>query len=257
MSQFANKKAVITGASKGLGLAIAKKLAHLGCSVNLIARNEDQLKQNIQDLPIVNSNQIHSYIKYDLERLSSAEDVQDKSRIIEAFNGLSILVNCAGITNHTLLSRIKDESIISTINLNLIVPILMSKIACKPMLKVSSKSSKESITPIILSISSVLSLTDRIVPGTSVYAALKAGILGFSQSLAAELKGRIRVNSILPGLIKETEMGLNSNVFGDHLHTIALKDVVNEVINIIENNSINGQNIIVDGKGVRLLEQKI
>lgn len=249
MLPLLNNTALITGASKGVGHELAKKLASLGCSVTLLARNENLLRENLKNLPQVSKSQVHSYLKYDLEDLVSRGGQFSDPRLEKALGGASILVNCAGITNHSLLSRTSTDSIISTINLNLTVPILLSKFASKPMLKISSKRKTNEILPVIINISSVLSFTGMIVPGTSVYAALKAGILGFTESLAQELKGRVRINTILPGLIKETEMGQNANIGGDDLPIVKLSSVVSEVVDVIKNRDINGQNIVLDSNG--------
>lgn len=245
MLQLLNNKALITGASKGVGRELAKTLASLGCSVTVLARNETLLKENLKSLPQVSNHQQHSYIKYDLEELIKIKSSPTISQIEQELVNLSILINCAGITNHSLLSRTNPESIISTINLNLTVPILLSKLATKPMLKVAAKRKKDEILPVIVNVSSVLSFTGMTAPGTSVYAALKAGILGFTESLASELKGRVRVNTIVPGLIKETEMGQNATITGDNVPVVELSTVVSKVVEIIKDSTINGQNIVL------------
>jgi 3-oxoacyl-[acyl-carrier protein] reductase len=150
------------------------------------------------------------------------------------------LINCAGITNHKLLPRLSDQDIITTLNLNLTAPILLSKMCFKPLLH-SNKGS--SFTPTIINISSILA-TSSTIPGTSVYAASKAGLLGFTSSLAAELKGKIRVNSILPGLIQETNMGANANI--DTIQKVSLEEVVKVTIDTILDESANGKHVVVD-----------
>lgn len=250
------KKALVTGASKGLGYAISQKLAELGCSVNLVARNETLLKANVNALPVVSLHQQHNYLKCDLQDLLNKEIYHPSSKeshdLLEHLDNVSILVNCAGRTTHNLLPRISTEEVISTINLNLTVPILLSRLACRPMMKVSSKLKSSPVAgkfkkPTILNISSVLSTTDYTLPGTTVYAALKAGLLGFTKSLASEFKGRIRVNALLPGLIEGTDMGTNANIANDELKPVAIDDVVKKAIEVISNDSFNGQNIILDG----------
>lgn len=249
MLQLLNNKALITGASRGVGCELAKKLASLGCSVTLLARNETLLKENLKSLPQVSNHQQHNYIKYDLEELIKTRKSSTMTRIEQELVNLSILINCAGITNHSLLSRTSPESIISTINLNLTVPILLSKLATKPMLKIAAKRKQDEILPVIVNVSSVLSFTGKTVPGTSVYAALKAGILGFTESLASELKGRVRINTVVPGLIKETDMGQNATISGDNVPVVELSTVVSEVVEIIKNSTINGQNLVLHSNG--------
>lgn len=249
------KKALITGGSKGLGYAISHKLAQLGCSVTLLARNEKLLMKNIRALPIIAPKQEHNYLKCDLLDILN-EDKTEKNinlhnEVVKSLTDVSILINCAGVTTHSLLPRISQSDIISTINLNLTAPIVLSKLSCRPMMKASNKTERiiGSFTkPIILNISSVLSMTSYSLPGTTVYAALKAGILGFTTSLAAELKGKIRVNALLPGLISGTEMGSAANVENDVFAEVTLEEVVNKAVEIISDDSMNGQGILVNNK---------
>lgn len=255
---FIGKKALVTGASKGLGYALSQRLAQLGCSVTLLARNEKLLKKNIDSLPIVASDQSHRYIRCDLQELLDKEsdsNMRIHNELMNSLTGISILVNCAGITNHRLLPRISRDEILSTVGLNLTAPIILSKLSCRPMMKVASKLKAnldlESFKkPIILNISSILSMTDNTLPGTAVYAALKAGLLGFTKSLAAEFRGKIRVNSLLPGLIVGTQMGSNAMIDDSEvkLKEVSLDEVVGKAIEIISNDSINGQNVVIDGK---------
>lgn len=256
---FIGKKALVTGASKGLGYALSQRLAQLGCSVTLVARNDKLLKTNINSLPVIASHQRHSYIRCDLQELLNDEDPDSKSRLnnelINCLSDVSILVNCAGITTHKLLPRISRDEIVYTVSLNLIAPIILSKLSYRPMMKVASKlktslDSGSFKKPIMLNISSILSMTDSTLPGTTVYAALKAGILGFTKSLAAELKGKIRVNALLPGLIVGTQMGSDAMIDDSELKskTVSLDEVVDKAIEVISNDSINGQNVIIDGE---------
>ena len=97
--------------------------------------------------------------------------------------------------------------------------------------------------PSILNVSSVLSLTEHVLPGTSVYAASKAGLLGFTKSLSNELKGRIRVNALLPGLVKETDMGMNVN---SGLEQVSLDEVSNKAVQVLSDLSMNGECVVVE-----------
>ncbi|KAK6460327.1 hypothetical protein DFJ63DRAFT_337699 [Scheffersomyces coipomensis] len=239
---FSGRKALITGASKGLGKAIANRLASEGCSLKLLSRNEDLLRHEINQLPIINPSQTHEYISFDLNQLASSHSNARESGISELLNDVSILINCAGVTNHSLLYRMDESEILSTININLLAPVLLSRLAYKPMIRSHSKT--ENI-PQILNVSSVLSLTNTYVPGTSVYAASKAGLLGFTTALAAELKGKVRVNALLPGLIQETDMGTSANI-NDEVGSVTLDSVVSKAVGILSDESINGQCIICD-----------
>lgn len=244
MYKLAGHKALITGASKGVGSAIAQELAQNGCSVTLLARNRQLLTEKCLTLPKVVSKQSHLYIDYDLQDILQGPD----KRIAESLEGTSILVNCAGITTHSLLPRCADKGIIQTINTNLIAPIILTKMASKPMLA-SIKQLKNSPvnSPVVLNIASVLSLTDTHLKGTTVYAASKAGLLGFTTSLASEFDGKIRLNALLPSLILETEMGARANVLKG-VPVVSLKKVVEEALAAITDTTINGQLIVVDSE---------
>ncbi|EMG48938.1 hypothetical protein G210_0394, partial [Candida maltosa Xu316] len=221
--------ALITGGSRGIGLAISKKLANEGATITLLARNKTKLEQSISELSTTHD-QKHSYLSYDLINLIKPSP--------ELYLGSpSILVNCAGITNHSLLHRTSQEEIFTTINLNLTIPIILSQMVMKNMIR------NKNLNPSILNISSVLSMTNYFMPGTSVYAASKAGLLGFTTSLAKELKGRVRVNALMPGLVKETEMGSKVNA---DLTVIPLESVVNEAVRILQDTTMNGECVILD-----------
>lgn len=222
------RTALVTGASRGLGKAIATKLALSGASVTLLARNKDLLEQTKRELPTQHQ-QAHRMLPIDLQ------DHNQLPNVIPYLNDCSILINCAGITNHKLLPRMPEEEIVNTININLTVPILLSRLAIKPMLKVKH------MTPSIINISSILSLMQYSTAGTSVYAALKAGLDGFTRSLSTELRGKIRVNSILPSLM-ETDMGEGAQL---DVNPVAVETVVQEVLNTIRDETINGECIVV------------
>ncbi|RCK62220.1 3-oxoacyl-[acyl-carrier-protein] reductase FabG [Candida viswanathii] len=193
---FKGQTALVTGGSRGIGLAISKKLALEGATVTLLARDERRLQASLQELSTQHGQQ-HTYHALDLLKLLHTKHQHDVH-----LGSPSMLVNCAGVTNHSLLHRTRMDEIYDTVNLNLTVPIVLTQMVLKDMIRNSRKTS-----PAVLNILSVLSMTQYVVPGTSVYAASKAGLLGFTKSLAAELKGKVRVNALMPGLVKETDMG--------------------------------------------------
>lgn len=208
----------------------------------------------------MSDNAVHDYVKYDLNKLiidSSESDVSNESyqKLITSLGKLSVLINCAGESTYCLLPKLSPSHIQSTINLNLVAPIILSQLAYKNMLRMStSKSGSAPVPkPSITNISSILSLTNTVLPGTSVYAALKAGLLGFTKSLSNELRGRVRVNAILPGLITETSMGALVNPdLG--LHLVSLDEVVSIIVKSVMNENVNGECIIIDEKGERKLK---
>lgn len=225
--------ALVTGASKGLGKALSHKLASMGCSVTLLSRNETMLKSVKENLPVQNDGQRHSYVACNLRDLLRIQSEHCVPSLIDnlhnSLGNKSIIINCAGVTNHSLLARLKVNEIIETIELNLTAPIILSKLAIKPLIKANKGSP---FVPVILNISSVLSLTGTYLPGTTAYAALKAGILGFTNSLAEEVRGKVRVNALLPGLIRDTEMGASVPLTGD-IKPVNLEKVVRKAIEII------------------------
>lgn len=200
--------------------------------------------KNLQELLRSNGQQ-HQYSVVDLEKLCVPG--YSESTLKGIFTDASLLVNCAGVTNHNVLTKLNTEAITTTINLNLVAPILLSKMAVLPFIRQLKKSG---VLPSILNVSSMLSISGVTVAGTSPYAALKAGLLGFTQSLAAELNGKIRVNAVLPALVPETEMGKTGS---STLPTVSLHEVVEACENIFTDDRLNGQFIVADGKGCRTL----
>ncbi|CAH2352816.1 L-rhamnose-1-dehydrogenase [[Candida] railenensis] len=252
------RKCLVTGASQGIGYAISHKLASMGAIVTLVARNEEKLQRNLETLPGMNDDTPHSYVKYDLNDLlkDSSDDKNPEgnyAKILSKLSETSVLLNCAGVTTHSLLSKTSTSDIHSVLNVNLIAPIILSKLAYKSML-ISANTDSAPYSPSIINISSILSFTGTTIPGTSVYAASKAGLLGFTQSLADEFKGKVRVNSILPGLISETDMGSKVNSSKLDVKPVPLDTVSEAIVQTILNDAINGECIVVDGKGERKLK---
>lgn len=188
-----DKVAIVTGASKGIGRAIAINFAKEGAKVVLNYRSDDNGAQEVLK-EIENSGGVAFLHRGDVSDFSVAEDLI--KFCIEKFSRIDILVNNAGITRDTLLLRMKEEDFDSVINVNLKGSFNCVKHASSFMIK--QKYGK------ILNISSVIGLIGNI--GQINYAASKAGIIGMTKSLAKELGSRgINVNAIAPGFI-ETDM---------------------------------------------------
>lgn len=188
-----DKVAIVTGASKGIGRAIAINFAKEGAKVVLNYRSDDNGAQEVLK-EIENSGGVALLHKGDVSDFSVAEDLI--KFCIEKFSRIDILVNNAGITKDTLLLRMKEEDFDSVINVNLKGSFNCVKHASSFMIK--QKYGK------ILNISSVIGLIGNV--GQINYAASKAGIIGMTKSLAKELGSRgINVNAIAPGFI-ETDM---------------------------------------------------
>ena len=182
--------AVVTGGSRGIGLAVATELAGAGAKVALLARDGAVAVEAAAGLPGGG-------------HLGCACDVADTAAVSEAvrrvtgeLGGPTILVNNAGITRDSILLRMKDEAWDEVIDVNLKGAFNMARAVLRGMLKRRDG--------VILNISSVVGLAGN--PGQVNYAASKAGILGLTKSLAREVASRgIRCNAIAPGYI-ETDM---------------------------------------------------
>lgn len=182
--------ALVTGASRGIGKAIAEQLAAQGATVIGTATSDkgaDNISAYLKDtggkgmnLNVTDADSIKSVIK----------------AITDEFGAISILVNNAGITRDNLLMMMKDDQWDDIINTNLTSIFRLSKAVIRPMMKARKGR--------IINIGSVVGLTGN--PGQTNYSAAKAGLLGFTKSLAREIGSRnITVNTVAPGFI-DTDM---------------------------------------------------
>lgn len=187
-----NKVCLVTGASRGIGAAIAIELAKCGATVIGTATSEkgaDIIKKSFE------INSLNGYSRVlDVNDNTSVETLM--SNINESFGGVDVLVNNAGITRDTLLMRMKDEDWDAVMNTNLKSVYKLSQSVLRGMMK--NRSGR------IINISSVVGHMGN--AGQTNYAATKAGISGFTKSLAQEVGSRgITVNSVAPGFI-DTDM---------------------------------------------------
>ena len=239
-----SKVAFITGATRGIGRAIALELAKEGYNIALNYRTENEalenLKKEISEIG-VECYPVQGYV-------SKAEDSERMTKeIIEHFEQIDVLVNNAGITKDNLILRMKEEEFTDVINVNLVGTFNITKNVIKYMTK--KRYGK------IINLSSVVGISGN--AGQSNYAASKAGIIGFTKSIAKELASRnITANAVAPGFI-QTDM---TNVLKDEMKeaiegTIPLKrlgtaeDVAKVVKFLVSDESsyITGQVINVDG----------
>ena len=185
MSDLKNKNALITGASGGIGSAIARKLHAAGAKVALSGTRQEPLESLANDLGE------RAYIlPCNLNDIAAVEALPKQA--IDALGSLDILVNNAGITRDNLFMRMSDEEWQSVINVNLTATMKLCKGALRGMMK--SRWGR------IINISSVVGATGN--PGQGNYAASKAGMVGMSKSLAYEVASRgITVNVVAPGFI--------------------------------------------------------
>jgi len=185
MFKLTNKRALVTGASGGIGGAISRALHAQGVLVAVAGRN-------VQELEIIKSElgDNTEVIVGDFSRMDTVETVLEKAN--ESLGGIDILVNNAGVTRDNLGVRIKDEDWQSVVDINLTTTFRLSRSTLRGMMK--SRWGR------IINITSIVGATGN--AGQANYAASKAGIVGMSKSLAAEVAGRgITVNCIAPGFI--------------------------------------------------------
>ncbi|PMB41327.1 beta-ketoacyl-ACP reductase [Fischerella thermalis CCMEE 5205] len=195
------KVAIVTGASRGIGRAIARELAKFGASVVVNYASSSQAADEL----------VSEITQAGGSAVALAADVSKEEQVdalinaaIEKFNRLDILVNNAGITRDTLLLRMKPEDWQAVIDLNLTGVFLCTRAASKIMLKQRSGR--------IINITSVAGLMGN--PGQANYSAAKAGVIGFTKTVAKELASRgITVNAVAPGFIA-TDMTSNLDAEG-------------------------------------------
>jgi len=183
-----NKKILITGATGGIGNHLVEKFDNLGSDILATGTNEEKLKSLKAKFPRV---AIESFKLDEHDKIEHFIETIDKK-----LGGLEILVNNAGITLDNLSIRLTEENWKKVLDINLSSTFLMCKYAIKKMLK--NKYGK------IINITSIVGHTGNV--GQANYAASKAGVIGFSKSLAIEYaKKNININCVSPGFIK-TEM---------------------------------------------------
>ena len=239
-----NKVCFVTGASRGIGKEVALVLAKEGYDIALNYRKETDelldLKAQIQ-----NMNVKCLTIKGDVTNFEDCKNMCEK--IIAEFGRMDVLVNNAGITNDMLLMRMKEDDFTSVINVNLVGTFNVTRNVINYMIK-----QKEGR---IINISSIVGITGN--AGQTNYSSSKAGIIGFTKSLAKEVGSRnILVNAVAPGFIK-TDMTdiLKEELKIEIQKSITLKrmgearDVANVVKFLASDDSsyITGQVIQVDG----------
>ena len=189
---LAGRIALVTGASRGIGRAIARALAGQGASVYLGARDEARLAEAVKEITAAGGKA--SAAALDVSDRASAQAVIDA--IVEAQGRLDLLVNNAGVTRDNLLLRMKPEEWDAVLATNLTGAFHCTRAALRPMLKQRYGR--------IVNITSVVGLTGN--AGQANYAASKAGLIGFTKAVAREVASRsITVNAVAPGFI-ETDM---------------------------------------------------
>ncbi|VVT53181.1 uncharacterized protein SAPINGB_P003444 [Magnusiomyces paraingens] len=235
------KKALITGGSQGIGLSIAKKFAEEGASVILLSRTKEKLESAVTTLPVHNpTEQNHSIAVFDIASKKTFNDTDIGTKL----STIDILVNSAGIAQSSLLLTTPRDYINDLVDTNLLGTIFSTQSMIKPMIRKKKGC--------IINISSVLGV--RGVKGTSVYAATKAGVIGFTRSLAVELGSRnIRVNAICPGLV-DTSMTNDMDKSLIELYTsqsptkslIPVEEISNAALTLALSDHMNGSVLTID-----------
>jgi 3-oxoacyl-[acyl-carrier protein] reductase len=185
---LAGRTALVTGASQGIGESIARRLADAGARLVLAARSTDKLEALAEELRSAGAEAMPLTLD-----LSAPESIEASLiGLPEPFSAIDILVNNAGITEDKLLARMDLESWQRVLSINLTGAFAVTRTVCKGMMRRRWGR--------IISVSSVVGLMGN--PGQANYAAAKAGLIGFSKSLARELASRgITVNVLAPGYI--------------------------------------------------------
>lgn len=244
MKLLEGKVAIITGASRGIGKGIAEVFAKNGANVAFTYSSSAESALALENDLIALGVKAKGY-------KSNAADFNEAQKLVEdvlaEFGTIDILINNAGVTKDNLLMRMSEEDFDAVININLKSVFNMTKVVQKTMLKNRAGS--------IINISSVVGVKGN--AGQANYAASKAGMIGFTKSIALELGSRnIRCNAIAPGFI-ETEMTakLNEDVVQGWRDTIPLKrggkpeDIANACVFLASDMStyVTGQVLNVDG----------
>ena len=189
---LSGQSAIVTGASQGLGRAIATCLAANGARVACVARNAEKLAETVEEITAADG--VAEAISCDVTNRADVDNLVDG--VAEKWERVDIMVNNAAITRDTLLPRMSDDEWDDVINTNLKGTFLFSRAASRFMMRARYGR--------IINITSVSGLMGN--PGQTNYSASKAGMIGLTRSLSRELAGRnVTINAIAPGFI-ESEM---------------------------------------------------
>ena len=238
--ELKGKSVFITGSTRGIGLAMAHKFASLGANIILNGRRE------------IGEELISEFSDYGVQVIPISGDVSDSTdakrmveEAIEKLGSVDILVNNAGITKDKLMLKLTEEDFEQVLKVNLVGAFNMTQAVLKPMTKARQGA--------IINVSSVVGLIGNVAQAN--YAASKAGLIGFTKSVAREVAARnVRVNTIAPGMI-ESDM---TDVLSDKVKEATLAQIpmkrfgntseVAEVATFLARQEyLTGQVIAIDG----------
>ena len=238
--QLTNKNIFVTGSSRGIGLAIAHKFAKLGANVVLNSRGA------------ISEELLAEFSNYGVKVVPISGDVSDfadakrmVNQAIAELGSVDVLVNNAGITQDTLMLKMTEEDFEKVIKINLTGAFNMTQVVLKQMIKAREGA--------IINMSSVVGLMGNI--GQANYAASKAGLIGFTKSVAREVANRnVRVNALAPGMI-ESDMTavLSDKVKEATLTQIPMKHfgqaehIADATVFLAGQDYLTGQVLAVDG----------
>lgn len=247
MSLLANKNALITGGTAGIGKAIALAFLQQGANVAILGTNKEQAARVVEELQAAKINQqqkIESFLVDVSLKLEVDNVIKD---LLSSWNSIDILINNAGITRDGLLIRMSEEDFDRVIAVNLKSLFNLCRSVVPHMVKARSGN--------IINISSIVASTGN--PGQFNYVASKAGVEGATKALAKEVASRnIRVNCIAPGFVQTRMTDKLTEVQREHiLNQIPMKtmgkpeDIANAVVFLASHlsNYITGQILTVDG----------
>ena len=205
--ELKGKNVFITGSTRGIGLAMAHKFASLGSNIVLNGRRE------------IDEVLVSEFSDYGVQVASISGDVSDSTdakrmveEAIEKLGSVDILVNNAGITKDKLMLKLTEEDFEQVLKVNLVGAFNMTQAVLKPMSKARQGA--------VINVSSVVGLIGNV--GQANYAASKAGLIGFTKSVAREVAARnVRVNAIAPGMI-ESDM---TDVLSDKVKEATLAQI--------------------------------
>ncbi|MDY4511282.1 3-oxoacyl-[acyl-carrier-protein] reductase [Streptococcus hyovaginalis] len=238
--EIKEKNVFVTGSTRGIGLGIAHEFARLGANVVLNGRSaiSEELLDQFADYSVKVIG-----VSGDISQETDAKRMIDE--VISEFGSVDILVNNAGITNDKLMLKMTEADFEKVLKINLTGAFNMTQAVLKPMTKVRQGA--------IINISSVVGLTGNV--GQANYAASKAGLIGFSKSVAKEVAARgVRVNVIAPGFI-ESDMtdAIPEKMKDVILGQIPMKrigkpeEVAQVVVFLAQQEYLTGQVIAIDG----------